>query len=97
MMTANMPEEDFVIRVAEIIGREFEKEVLVLEITKRNYLILFDSYSISVSKDRIKDLKGPIGPYRLDRYILEIFMIQGFEFDKKRSQYIKYVFGVFNE
>ncbi len=48
-------------------------------------------------KGGFKDLKGPIGPYRLDRYILEAFMIQGFSFDKKRSQYIRYVFGIFDE
>ena len=97
IMARNYTEEKFLLAVADIIGKEFGKEVLVLEITKENYLILFDSYSITLSKDRIKDLKGPIGPYRLDRYILEAFMIQGFSFDKKRSQYIRYVFGIFDE
>lgn len=50
-----------------------------------------------MEKDLISKLKTSIGPYRLDRYILESFEIQGFEFDKRRSGYIRYVFGRFDD
>lgn len=97
IMAANYDEEKFLKAVCDIIGKEFEDEVLILEITKDNYFISFDTYSMIIGKDMIGKLKGPIGPYRLDRYILEAFMIQGFKFEKRRSQYIRYVFSIFEE
>lgn len=95
MMTVNLDEEKFLRIITDTMAKEFEKEILVLEIIKDNYLISFREYSLIIDKDLIGKLKRPIGPYRLDRYILEDFMIQGFEFDKRRSQYIRYVFGIF--
>lgn len=56
-----------------------------------------DKYSTIISKEHIRKLKGPIGPNRLDLYILNDFQIQGFTFEKTRSQYIRYVFGIFKE
>lgn len=95
MMAANMEMEEFLLRVADIIGREFEKDVLVMEIMKGEYMIGFGDYRIFISRDMVEQLKGPIGPYRLDKYILNDFIIQGFRFDKRRSQYIRNVYGVF--
>lgn len=95
VMAAKYDEEKFLFAVGDIIGKEFETKVTILEIIKDNYLILFDNFSILLNKDKIKELKGPIGPYRLDKYILQTFMIEGFRFDKRRSQYIRYVFGIF--
>ena len=97
MIAANYAEEKFLKAVGDIIGKEFDKEVLILEITKDNYLISMDEYSLIIDKTMISNLKGPIGPYRLDRYILEAFMIQGIAFDKRRSQYVRYVFGIFRD
>lgn len=95
MMAVNLNEEKFLIAVGDIIGREFDKEVKILEFMKDSYLVSMDNYSVILSKDIISKIKSPIGPYRLDRYILEAFMIQGFNFDKRRSQYVRYVFEIF--
>lgn len=97
IMASNYDEEKFLKAVGDIIGKEFEYEVLILEITKDNYFVSFETYSMVIGKDMIRSLKGPVGPYRLDRYILEAFMIQGFKFDKRRSQYIRNVFGIFED
>ena len=97
IMAVNYDEEKFLKAVGDIIGKEFEKEVLILEILKDNYLISFDKYSMIIGRDMIGNLKGPVGPYRLDRYILEAFIIQGMTFDKRRSQYVRYVFSIFEE
>lgn len=97
IMASNYDEERFLFAVGDIIGKEFETQLTILEIIKDNYLISFDKFSIVLTRDKIKELKGPIGPYRLDKYILQSFMIEGFRFDKRRSQYIRYVFEIFKE
>ena len=97
MMAVNYDEEKYLKAVGDIIGKEFEKDILILEVLKNNYLISLDEHSLLIDKDMISNLKGPIGPYRLDRYILEAYMIQGMKFDKRRSQYIRYVFGIFED
>ena len=43
-----------------------------------------------MSIDFIDEIKSP---YAVDRYILEEFEKQGFNFDRNRSQYIQYCFG----
>ncbi len=96
-MAVNYSEEKFLIAVADIIGKEFEFEVSVIEILEDEFLLTMDKYSTIISKDYIKELKSPRGPYRLDRYILNDFQIQGLKFEKTRSQYIRYVFEVFSE
>lgn len=95
IMAVHYEEEKFIRTILDTMGKEFEKEIIILEIMKNNYLISMDDYSLIIDKTMISSLKGPIGPYRLDRYILEAFMIQGFEFDKRRSQFIRNVFGIF--
>ena len=97
IMATNFSEEKFLIAVADIIGKEFEKEVSVIEILKDEFLITMSKYSTIISKEQIRKLKGPIGPYRLDRYILNDFQIQGLTFEKTRSQFIRYVFNKFHE
>ncbi len=97
IMAVNYNEEKFLIAVADIIGKEFSQEISVIEILKDEFLITMDKYSTIISKDHISILKGPIGPYRLDRYILNDFQIQGLTFEKTRSQYIRYVFEIFYE
>lgn len=95
IIAINYDEEKFLRHILDTMGKEFETEILILEIIKDNYLIIFDQYSLIIDKGLISKIKGPRGPYRLDRYILEAFMIQGFEFNKMRSQYIRYVFDMF--
>lgn len=96
-MVVNYTEEKFIMTVADIIGREFEENVTVIEILRDEFQITMNKYSTVISKEHIKKLKGPIGPYRLDRYILNDFQIQGLTFKKTRSQYIRYVFEMFYE
>ena len=96
IMAVHMDEEKFLRTILGTMSKEFEQEIIILEITKDNYLITFGEYSLIIDKDLISKMKGPIGPYRLDRYILEAFTIQGFEFSKRRSQYITKVFGIFD-
>lgn len=43
-----------------------------------------------MSKELINKLKSS---YSVDRYILEEFIKQGFNFDRNRSQYIQYCYG----
>lgn len=45
-----------------------------------------------MSKELINKLKSP---YSVDRYILEEFIKQGFNFDRNRSQYIQYCYELF--
>lgn len=97
IMAKNYTEEKFLIAVADIIGKEFEQKLSVIEILKDKFLITMNKYSTLISKEHIRKLIGPIGPYRLDRYILNDFQIQGFTFEKTRSQYIRYVFNIFYE
>lgn len=95
MMASNLSEEKFLMVVADIIGKQFEQDIAVIEILKGEYLITMGKYSTIISKGLIRTLKGPIGPYRLDKYILNDFQIQGLTFEKTRSQYIRYVFNIF--
>ena len=67
MMAANYDEEKFLKAACDIIGKEFEGEVLILEIAKDNYFVSFDTYSMLIGKEMIGKLKGPVGPYKLDR------------------------------
>lgn len=88
----NMKEEEFLMKICDTMGREFESEITVLNIMENEYLIVLKEYSTIINKAMIRKLKGPIGPYRLDKYILNDFQIQGFSFDKERSQYIRNVY-----
>lgn len=92
MMALNMKEEEFLIKICDTMAREFETKLTVLNIMKNEYLIMFKEYSTIISTEMIRKLKGPMGPYRLDKYILNDFQIQGFKFDKNRSQYIRNVY-----
>ena len=97
IMAVNYSEKKFLMQVTNTIGKEFLEDVNVIEFLKDEFLITMVNYSTIISKDHIRKLKGPIGPYRLDRYILNDFQIQGFRFEKTRSQYIRYVFDIFYE
>lgn len=92
LMAANYDTEKFLLHVADCISREFEREVVVKKLSNDNYMIRMGEYSLNINKEEIEKHKGSIGPYRLDKYILNNFREQGFEFDKKRSQYIYYVY-----
>ena len=88
-MAKNMSAEDFIKVVVTALSREFEEEVK-LERVNNEFQIAMKSYSITMSIDFIDEIKSP---YAVDRYILEEFEKQGFNFDRNRSQYIQYCFG----
>lgn len=94
IMAANMDAERFLLHVAGVIAREFDEEVLVLEVMKGEYMVTFKEYYTLISKDQVEKQKMESDPYLLDKHILNEFMKQGFEFDKKRSPYIMYVYGL---
>lgn len=94
IMVANMDAEKFLIYVAGVIGREFEEQVLVLEILKDEYMVIFKEYGTLISRSLVEKLKMEFDPYLVDKYILNDFIKQGFEFDRRRSQYIRYVYGL---
>lgn len=96
IIAVNMDAEKYLIHVADTIGREFEKEVLVMEIMKDDYMVSFGEYTTIISKDMVEKLKMDFDPYKVDKYILNDFRIQGHKFDKRRSGYIRNVFGVFD-
>lgn len=89
-------EEMFLKEVADTISKEFDKEIIVLEIGEGRYIINFGEYSLELTKQMIKKLKTPLAPYKLDRFILESFEVEGFEFDKRRSEYTREVFSLFD-
>lgn len=94
LMAANYDEEKFLVQVGEAIGEEFEDDVVILEIIKDNYMIKMDEYSIILNKKVVNKLKGPSGPYRLDKFILESFEDQGLMVNYTNSEYIKNVYGI---
>jgi len=92
-MAKNMDAESFIKVVIIALSREFEREVKLDRIDDDKYLIAMDRYSIIMSKKCIDEIKSPYG---IDKYILEEFEKQGFNFDRNRSQYIQYCFGIFD-
>lgn len=89
-MSKNMNDKDFIKVVATAISREFGEEVQLVNIDDYTFIIKMNNYKIIMSKRLINSLKSPYG---IDRFILEQFENQGFEFDRNRSQYIQYCFG----
>lgn len=51
-----------------------------------NYEIIFKLLDVKESKEK--------GPYVLDKLILDKLQEKGFNFDKNRSQYIKYCYDI---
>ena len=91
-ISKNMVGEDFIVVVVSALNREFEEIENGVKVDKINYefIITMDEYSLDLSKKLIDNLKSPYG---IDKYILEEFEKQGFNFDRDRSQYIQYCFG----
>jgi len=92
-MAKNMKAEEFINVVIAALSREFEKEVKLEIIDENGFKITMKSYEVVMSRDLINKL---LSPYGVDRYMLQEFEKQGFKFDRNRSQYIKYCFGMYN-
>lgn len=91
-MSKNMAGEDFIEVVVSALNREFKEIENGVRLDKINneFIVIMDEYSLTLSKELIDKLKSPYG---IDKYILEEFEKQGFNFDRNRSQYIQYCFG----
>lgn len=91
-MAKNMKAEDFIVVVVTALNREFEeiKNGVKLDKINDDFIVAIDEYILTLRKALIDRLKSPYG---VDKYILEEFEKQGFNFDRNRSQYIQYCFG----
>ena len=92
-MAKNMRAEEFVEVVVRALSCEFEKEVELESISDNEFKIVLDNFVVIMGKELINKLNKPYG---VDRFILEEFEKQGFIFDRNRSQYIQYCFGIYN-
>ena len=92
-MAKNMSVEQFVKVVVRALGCEFEKEVELESISDNEFKIVLDNFVVIMGMELINKLNKPYG---VDRFIMEEFEEQGFEFDRNRSQYVQYCFGVYD-
>lgn len=92
-MSKNMKAEEFIKVVTKALSCEFEKEVELESINDDEFKITLDDCVVIINKDLINKLKSSYG---IDRFILETFEAQGFIFDRNRSQYVQYCFGIYN-
>lgn len=93
-MAKNMSVEKFIKVATEAIAKEFGEEANVNNIAQDRYEILFKVYRAVINNNKIAELKSK-SPYAVDKFLLTKFRNQGFVFDEKRSQYIRYCFGHF--
>jgi len=93
LMAKNQREEKFIEHVVTCLGREFDVESSFVR-QGDNYVVYLGSHSVTVPNEIAVKLKSK-GPYCLDAYILDKLQERGFEFDKCRSQYVRYCYGIF--
>lgn len=91
-MAKSMKGEEFIKVVVNALSMEFEKKVELEAINENDFKITLDNYEVTMNRELINKLKSPYG---IDKFILESFESQGFEFDRSRSQYIQYCFGIY--
>lgn len=93
-MAKNMKAEEFIKVVVKALSMEFEKQVKLEIINENNFKITLEGYTVTMTKELINKIKSPYG---IDNFILKAFEGQGFKFDRNRSQYIQYCFGIYNK
>lgn len=91
-MAKNKEAEEFIKVVINVLSREFGREVKLKIINEKEFEISLDNYEVTMTVELINKIKSPYG---LDKFILEAFESEGFKFDRNRSQYIKYCFGIY--
>ncbi|WP_352420870.1 hypothetical protein [Proteiniborus sp.] len=89
----NSSTDKFINLILTTISKEFGYEFQLNE-TIDDFIISIDKYEIIIDKETAKKLQKR-SPYALDKYILNILQEQGLEFDKKRSQYVRYCYDIF--
>lgn len=55
------------------------------------FVVIMKDYRVDMTKELASTLQSPYG---LDRYLLDRFRKQGFEFEITRSQYIQYCYVI---
>ena len=93
LMAKNYGAENFLEHVVECLGKEFEMESSTIK-QKGRYLVKLGIYSTLIPVTVLSKLKSR-GPYNLDMFILDQLQTQGFDFDKRRSQYTRYCYNIF--
>lgn len=93
IMSKNFSSAKYFEHVAECIGREFGETAKTV-ITDCFYGLSIGEFNVFIPKDEAVKLQDK-SPYSLDKHILEKLIEQGFRFDKYRSQYVRYCFGLF--
>lgn len=95
-MAKNMKSESFLKFAAETISKEFGGSIIVNNTCQDAYEILFKGCRAVITNEKIDELRSK-SPYEVDKYLLTSFRSQGFKFDERRSQYIRYCFGHFED
>lgn len=93
-MAKNMTAERFINVVIEALSKEFQMKVEINNISKGVYEINFSDYRVNLNHNFINELKSK-SPYEVDKFLLLELRKQGFDFDERRSQYLRYCFGNF--
>jgi hypothetical protein len=91
-MAKGMKVEEFLNIIINTLSNEFEKKAKVENIGEDEIIIFIDRYEVRTSMKHLEEIKSPYG---IDRFILESLEKVGFNFDRNRSQYIQYCFGVY--
>ncbi|MCB2305652.1 hypothetical protein LGL08_00290 [Clostridium estertheticum] len=91
-MSKNMQAQKFIEVVIRALSREFDTYVGLENINENEFKITMNNCGVVMSMNLIKELQSPYG---VDRFLLQEFEKQGFKFDKNRSQYIQYCFGIY--
>ena len=92
-MAKNMEAEEFLSHVVECLGREFEMESGICG-EGDGYLIKLGVYESQIDAADLRKLQLQ-GAYCLDKHILAQLQSLGFDFDRYRSKYTRYCFGLF--
>lgn len=84
--------DDFTKYVAICIGREFNTKVEYSN-TNDEYTFKFNEMIVNLPKNYAVQLQNK-NPYAIDKYILDEFSVQGFNFIKEKSQYLRSIYGI---
>ncbi len=87
--------DELIMKICKWLSIEFKEVSGGVKYRKKDeeYVISMNGYTVVLNDKILENIKGN---YAIDKYILDEFQKQGFEFDKNRSQYIKYCYGIYN-
>lgn len=85
--------KDFMKHVASCFAREFSMDSYV-HMKGRMVELVLGGISVTIQKKDIQKHYDAQFPYALDKFLLDLLQKKGFKFDKARSQYIRYCYGL---